>query len=263
MGTRVFQIAQDKIQLVFHLEEDRVTASTHEYIKPQSDGKNMTPVQVKTFQVNPLATVPKRQYFHNNLIKLQRAENKCHQAVTNSMRETADILKLRAREEHNIQLAVSFYDTVRNQSGRALRDENENKKEEETGDAVEIDYLAPFLAQLDDDRAELSFEEAQQVREECLKDLKQRLIEKANLIQSRFDQETDELQQRQLWYQQNQTTLEANEEAEYVAYCNDAMFRIHILEQRLNRHKEVAPRRYVELDQRLRKDPRLIHLHSD
>jgi len=50
-----------------------------------------------------------------------------------------------------------------------------------------------------------------------------------------FVQETQQLQWKQNWYQQNQTTMTKEEEEEYVSYCSEAMFRIHILEERLNR----------------------------
>ena len=46
---------------------------------------------------------------------------------------------------------------------------------------------------------------------------------------------SEELQRKQGWYKAKQGSLTREEEAEYVTYCNDAMFRIHILEQRLNR----------------------------
>ena len=48
-------------------------------------------------------------------------------------------------------------------------------------------------------------------------------------------QETEELQQKQVWYKQNQQSLTREKEAEYISYCSAAMFRIHILEHRLNR----------------------------
>ena len=57
----------------------------------------------------------------------------------------------------------------------------------------------------------------------------------ANLIQGRFERETEELQQRQGWYKARQGSITKEEEAEYISYCHDSMFRIHILEQRLNR----------------------------
>jgi hypothetical protein len=49
-----------------------------------------------------------------------------------------------------------------------------------------MDYLAPFLAQIGDP-GHLSRAEAYKLKEECLQDLKQRLIDRANLIQARFE----------------------------------------------------------------------------
>lgn len=51
---------------------------------------------------------------------------------------------------------------------------------------LELDYLAPFLAQIGDP-AHISRQEAYKLKEECLQDLKHRLIDKANLIQARFE----------------------------------------------------------------------------
>lgn len=51
---------------------------------------------------------------------------------------------------------------------------------------MELDYLAPFLAQIGDPE-KLTRQEAMKLKEDCLSDLKQRLIDKANLIQSRFE----------------------------------------------------------------------------
>lgn len=58
----------------------------------------------------------------------------------------------------------------------------------------------------------------------------------ANIIQSRFEYETEKLQKKQAWYKSKQGSLTKEEEADYVTFCNDTMFTIHILEQRLNRY---------------------------
>ncbi len=71
--------------------------------------------------------------------------------------------------------------------------------------------------------------------QDCLKDLRTRLVDMANIIQHRFEAETEELQKRQTWYKSKQGYLTKEEEKDYIDFCNDAMFRIHILEQRLNR----------------------------
>lgn len=70
---------------------------------------------------------------------------------------------------------------------------------------------------------------------ECLKDKRQSLVEKAHIIQARFDAETEALSRKQAWYKANQGSLTRDSEADYIAYCNEALFRIHILEQRLNK----------------------------
>lgn len=56
-----------------------------------------------------------------------------------------------------------------------------------------------------------------------------------SLLISLCPQETQELQKKQQWYQENQVTLTSEEEDLYLSYCSQAMFRIRILEQRLNR----------------------------
>ncbi|MEL6804877.1 MAG: hypothetical protein AAFO91_13965 [Bacteroidota bacterium] len=50
----------------------------------------------------------------------------------------------------------------------------------------EMDYLSPFLAQIGAP-AKLESSQAYRLKEDCLSDLKQRLIDKANLIQLRFE----------------------------------------------------------------------------
>jgi hypothetical protein len=56
--------------------------------------------------------------------------------------------------------------------------------------------------------------------------------------------------------------MDAADEAEYERYCQEAMFRIQILEQRLDRHTELSLQTYAEMDARLRDDPRLKNLNS-
>lgn len=62
-----------------------------------------------------------------------------------------------------------------------------------------------------------------------------RALINAPALFSPCQQETQELQKQQQWYQENQVTLTAEDEDLYLSYCSQAMFRIRILEQRLNR----------------------------
>ena len=142
---------------------------------------------------------------------------------------------MRLSEEKDIQLTVSIYDTVRNAAKIASNeDEQANKNKEDVNKAAVVDYLSPFLVNISNAN-NFSREEAIQIRDNCLKALKERLIEKAQIIQARNDAETAAYQRRQLEFQRRQDTMTAEEHEEYRNFCNDALFRIHILERRLNK----------------------------
>ena len=76
--------------------------------------------------------------------------------------------------------------------------------------------------------------EAQRADRECRKALKERLIERVNIIQRRLDAENEKLQKKQQEFQRNRDQVEGAEE-EFEKFCAEAMFRIGILEQRLQR----------------------------
>lgn len=57
-----------------------------------------------------------------------------------------------------------------------------------------MDYLAPFLARLGDPPT-LTKDQAQRVHDDCLQDLKSRLIDVANIIQIRYEQVRELLKQ--------------------------------------------------------------------
>ncbi|MBV99535.1 Dynein regulatory complex subunit 7, partial [Eschrichtius robustus] len=206
------------------------------------------------FQVEPMEHTKKLLYQPEAMMKLKNEEKL-------SRHQVLEILKLREEEEAAHELTISIYDTKRNEKSKEYREAMERVMHEEHLWQVEaqLDYLAPFLAQLPPGE-KLTRWQAVRLKDECLSDFKQRLIDKANLIQARFEKETQELQKQQQWYQENQVTLTPEDEDLYLSYCSQAMFRIRILEQRLNRHKELAPLKYLALEEKLYKDPRLVEL---
>ena len=86
---------------------------------------------------------------------------------------------------------TSVHDTVRNEAAKKRREDLrlQAELEEKRKNESEMDYLAPFLAQMGDP-AELTRVQAKQLKEDALHDLKTRLIQQANMIQERFDRET-------------------------------------------------------------------------
>ncbi|XP_059160547.1 dynein regulatory complex subunit 7-like [Physella acuta] len=259
----VFLVAEDKIHITYHTEEAHIASSFREYIKPQNweeKGAVLAWSQEMhaTFQADPNFPQCKQVELYQNLLHLLKMEESCTEAVRDSEEEVKEILSSRQREEIASQLDISVYDTERNEKAKKHRRELERQLLEEKmrKQEMEIDYLAPFLAQMGDPE-KITKPQALKLKEDCLADLKHRLINKANLIQSRFEKETQELQKKQAWYQQNQVSMSKDDEEDYLNYCSEAMFRIHILELRLARHKENAPHKYMNLEQKLRQDPRL------
>ncbi|XP_072425417.1 dynein regulatory complex subunit 7 [Chiloscyllium punctatum] len=263
VAEQVFLITAEHIHLTYHREDDRITALKREFALPpnlmQKDDQEINMEQiVVTFEVDPLAKPCKNVVLYQTMMDLLKTQAASMQSVRDSEHEIREFLKDRAAERKANELIISVYDTERNEKAKEHRKEQLRLEEEQRLRRAEeeLDYLAPFLARLGQPRR-ITKKVAMTLRNDCLTDMKQRLIDKANLIQARFEKEAMELQNKQQWYQQNQIFMTKEDEQAYLAYCSEAMFRIHILEMRLNKHKETAPIKYLELEEKIRKDPRL------
>uniref|UniRef100_A0A452S9N9 Dynein regulatory complex subunit 7 n=1 Tax=Ursus americanus TaxID=9643 RepID=A0A452S9N9_URSAM len=233
VAERVFLIPEERTQLRYHCRDDHITASRREFLRrTEVDSKGnkiiMTPDMCINFEVEPVEHTKKLLYQYEAMMKLKNEEKLSRHQAWESELEVLEILKLREEEEGAHTLTISIYDTKRNEKSKEYREAMEHVMHEEHLRQVEaqLDYLAPFLAPFPPGE-KLTHWQAVQVRDECLSDFKQRLIDKANLIQARFEKETQELQKQQQWYQENQVTL-------------TAVFRMRILEQRLNRGEYLA-----------------------
>ena len=180
------------------------------------------------------------------------AEKKCYQEIRDAYRETMDLISLRAREEQSCDLFKSVFAQAEEKL-KATAEEDTSVEVSEEKDDREVDYLTPFLPSGEaKTRAE-----AETARDECLKSLKERLLERANIIQRRLDEENSQLTKKRNAFQRSRDHVEGADE-EFEAYCSSAMFRIQILEQRLERHEETALQKYADMDHKLRNDPRLV-----
>uniref|UniRef100_UPI00398E8984 dynein regulatory complex subunit 7 isoform X2 n=1 Tax=Pristiophorus japonicus TaxID=55135 RepID=UPI00398E8984 len=263
VAEQIFLITEEHIQLTYHREDDRITALKREFILPpnllQKDDQEVNMDQIViTFEVDPLAKPCKNVVLYQTMMELLKAQAASMQGVRDSEHEERQFLKDRAAERRANELSISVYDTERNEKAKEHRRDQMRFEEEQRKRRAEeeLDYLAPFLARQGQPRR-ITKKIALVLRNDCLTDMKQKLIDKANLIQSRFEKEALELQNKQQWYQQNQISMTKEDEQAYLSYCSEAMFRIHILEVRLNIHKETAPIKYLALEDKLRRDVRL------
>jgi len=71
-------------------------------------------------------------------------------------------------------------------------------------------------------------EEAHNVRDLCLKNLKERLLERANIIQTRLDKENSSLAKKQAAFQRSQRDHDQGSDEEFERFCSETMFRIQV-----------------------------------
>ncbi|KAM6123728.1 dynein regulatory complex subunit 7 [Phoenicopterus ruber ruber] len=264
VAERIFLITEERIHLTYHLKDKCITPSKKDFFKAaEGDRKGseivMTPEMCITYQAGSSEKEKKTLlHLYKLLQELTKEEKQLKQQARQSEAEVLNILKIRENEETNIKLSVSIYNTERNEKRRQQYQAMKNATEDELLGRKEqdLDYLAPFLIQIGH-RAKMTKGQALHVRDNCLTDFKHRLINKANIIQARFEKAVEELQKQSQWFQQNRNQLSAEEEDDFLTRYSEAMFRAHILELRLNREKKTAPQKYLALEEKLRKDPRL------
>lgn len=130
-----------------------------------------------------------------------------------------------------------------------------HQEKQSTSESKGSDYLTAFFKNVSDP-SHLTKDEALEIRQACLDALKARLVERANIIQSKLHDENAKLGKKQEHFQRSQREGDLSTE-EYEKYCTEAMFRIQILQQRLDAHEQSALRKYADLDLKLSNDPRL------
>eukprot|EP00903_Cladosiphon_okamuranus_P016150 g14905.t1 len=188
------------------------------------------------------------------------AEKDCFTEARHVHVEMAELIKFRQRQEEEVILERPVFETARERRAEQEKISEQMAHEEEDVDLHQVDYLTPFLQHVPDIRS-VSAADAQRARDACLKALKDRLLERANIINSRLNEETSALAKKQAAFQRNQRDNDANAEEEFEIFCSEAMFRIQVLEQRLVQHEENALKKYADVDAKLASDPRLRALN--
>ena len=168
---------------------------------------------------------------------------------------------IRKVEKKNVLFSKTIFETASEKSNEDSRKEKASGNETKDSDVREIDYLTPFLPSNLTDISKITKEEAKEARESCLRALRERLLDRFVIIQKRLDEENAQLAKRQAAYQRSRDHVEGADE-EFEQFCHEAMFRIQILDQRLQRHEESALIKYADLNQKLRIDPRLLILNE-
>ena len=244
-----------KIHLIFHYGPGRITAATRTYITEKNiNGDNF---EMKAYNVDPFAKAMKYTEQRDEYQALVAEEKALISEFKTAQREAEKMRETRDKENKDPSLIKSLYVQLQD---RKLADADK-PKEEDADVALKYDYLAPYLPKHSKNQA-LKKHDAQKAKDACLKALKDRLIDRAHIIETRLEEEQAALTKRQVGYQRQDNKGDKDSESEeYEKYVNEAQFKIQILKQRRDRHEDMAKAKFKEMIEKLQNDPRLAILN--
>jgi hypothetical protein len=266
IAKRSFFVKEGKAVVRYHFEKSQVTGKVKTYIHtrlPNSAVSDEAVAQEVGIEEDP-----------DLLQEAIALERECYSSIKLNFQTMQKIVELRESAENltvmgpvssefsvfDIALDKAQADSTNNVSS-VLGNDRSGMAGGGTGtgnaekDYRGTDYLLPYLRNIKDPH-KITKDEALEIRQNCLDALKARLVERANIIQSRLNEENSKLGKEQEKFQRSQREGDLSTE-EYEKYCTQAMFRIQILEQRLVAHEEAALKKFGELDAKLASDPRL------
>ncbi|XP_047033971.1 dynein regulatory complex subunit 7-like [Helicoverpa zea] len=264
---KIFHIQDNTIELLYQYAYNFVTNDNRFFIKPnlaETGGKILFyPDKTSGYIADPTAPRPRNLDVYYALCENIDWEYKTTKHIRDRETDVNSYLRQRHRELKEPTLDVALYDTERNEAAKKGWTEREIQKAEvtEREKEAEIDPLAPYLARMfgsgHGTGAQVSVKEATLVREQCINDFKAKQLARQNLVQERFDKYNAEYKAKRLWYLANQFILTPEKESAYFAASAELSFKVHALEVRLTRHRDLSGPRFKVLMDYLDKHPLL------
>jgi hypothetical protein len=190
--------------------------------------------------------------------RLNKAEKEMLTAVRNLHCDILDLLRARKRDEAPLRI-----DTFSESDNKKVitRPKAPRTSERNETSQMDVDYLSPYLVFVEDVN-NISRDEALNIRDSCLTTVKERLLERANIIQNRLNEEQERLTQIQASYQQK-LDKDSGSEEEFEKLCGEIAFKTKILERRLQEHEDSSLDKLKKLESKLQDDPRLNALYTN
>lgn len=195
ISKRIFYVQEGRIKTQQHYDTHRVTRQALVHIK---DGDKYTATSSLPPDHNTMFsddTGVESKDARESMQAVLAAERDCLTEIRRSQFENLELMKLRRREETTVNLESPIHETVRESNCLTNAHHNSNASQPSL-ELLEIDYLSPFL-QNGSKSSPVDSVEAQRARDSCLRHMKERLIERANIIMTRLNEENAKLAKRQ------------------------------------------------------------------
>jgi hypothetical protein len=251
VASKAYQLSRDSIRVEYHFGRGRITAPVRIFGK---DGSH------ETYSLQEFERKPSSFDLEEHLNKLVSAEQEVVFSVRESEEEEREVSKTRQNEELSITLTTPYYDITRAEGEEAESVQDEGNPETQKSRDWN-DLLAPFVPE-DAHKRELTVAEAEKVRDQARQTLKDHLSEQANIIQTRYNEEADRYHKKQQHFQRDKDQRTQEQEENHERECEEMLFRMHIVQQRLDKHEKEAHERHEQLMRMLEEDPRLKAIQS-
>ncbi|CAB3249390.1 unnamed protein product [Arctia plantaginis] len=264
---KIFHIQENTIQLLYQYDYNFVTNDTRHFIKPnlaETGGKILFyPDKTSGYIADATASPPRPLDVYYALCDNIVWEYNTNKLIRDRETDINGYLRQRYKELTEPVMVVALFDTEKNEAAKKGWIEQETQKAEvtEREKEAEIDPLAPYLARMfgsgHGTGVPLTVKEATIVREQCINDFKTKQLARQNLVQKRFDKYNAEYKAKRLWYLANQFILTPEKESAYFADSAELSFKVHSLEVRLTRHRDLSGPRFKAMMDYLNKHPLL------
>ncbi|XP_072929741.1 dynein regulatory complex subunit 7 [Epargyreus clarus] len=264
---KIFRTQENTIELLYHYAYNFVTNDARSYIKPnlaETGGKILFyPDKTSGYIADPCSKPPRPLNIYYALCDNMEWEHHSKKHIRDRETDINTYLRQRHKELTEPELYVALFDTERNEAAKKGWKEQEAHKAEvtEREKEAEIDPLAPYLARMfgsgHGSGSPLTIKEATLVREQCINDFKAKQLARQMLVQERFDKLNSEYKAKRLWYLANQFILTPEKESAYFALSAELAFKVHTVEVRLTRHRDLSGPRFKVLEDYLDRHPLL------
>ena len=261
-----FNLSKGRVYIFKHYNSGRITTGSETYIRDEligGDAKVGGDMNDKDAQESQKAQTNKR---------ILEMERRCHEQIKEQEKGALAETNWKLEFEKNIQqlrqnnntetlfskiLEKTIYDKARDKMKQGKKAD-----EEETQNEKEKDYLAPILKKLGFGNQDLNEEAAIMVKNEALRNLKERLLTRAEIIQRRLETEQAALEAAYANLKRKGENSTQEDEKNYEREVQKCNFKIEILTERASTHYKQSLQKFEQLNERLNNDARLAAINK-
>ena len=187
---------------------------------------------------------------------IKAMENTLKQETEKYKEQEAEWSALRKNNAVEVALSKGFIEKAIYDRARERRNKEEELTEEQkTSEEADIDYLTPVLKKLNYENRNLNAQEAEEVRDEVLRTLRERMFIRADIIKKSLEAEERKYKEETTRFAKKGDHVTPEEQRAHDEFMREINFRIDILRERVDKHHEQSVEKYTKMCEKLDQEP--------